>query len=130
MIDDSATAGPQTVLILGMHRSGTSCLAGSLQEAGGLGSASDCGYRFFKNSLLSKLYINLLISISTSGMRQTPSLKMIILLFFNRLCVFDWLRPHEFVADHGLRIKSRIRQVGRRKRGSGKMGGSQTLDLL
>jgi hypothetical protein len=29
-----ATDKPKTVLILGMHRSGTSCLAGSLQEAG------------------------------------------------------------------------------------------------
>lgn len=34
MIFDSSTARPQTVLILGMHRSGTSCLAGSLEEAG------------------------------------------------------------------------------------------------
>lgn len=34
MLHDSSTAKPQAVLILGMHRSGTSCLAGSLQEAG------------------------------------------------------------------------------------------------
>ena len=34
MICDSSTVSPQTVLILGMHRSGTSCLAGSLEEAG------------------------------------------------------------------------------------------------
>jgi hypothetical protein len=30
----TTTPEPKTVLILGMHRSGTSCLAGSLQEAG------------------------------------------------------------------------------------------------
>lgn len=34
MIHHSSTVGPQALLILGMHRSGTSCLAGSLQEAG------------------------------------------------------------------------------------------------
>lgn len=34
MIDDLSAVSPQAVLILGMHRSGTSCLAGSLEEAG------------------------------------------------------------------------------------------------
>lgn len=34
MTDHSLLPHPSTVLILGMHRSGTSCLAGSLQEAG------------------------------------------------------------------------------------------------
>jgi len=34
MTNHPATSSSQAVLILGMHRSGTSCLAGSLQEAG------------------------------------------------------------------------------------------------
>ena len=34
MKDHSPVGAGQSILILGMHRSGTSCLAGSLQEAG------------------------------------------------------------------------------------------------
>ena len=74
------SAASQAVLILGMHRSGTSCLAGSLREAG-LDVLQTWIQILYKVSVIIKFYINLLTFISTWECTKIESENDYIIIF-------------------------------------------------